>query len=131
MNSAPQGIVPTSSNSIHGPADNGDYANTTNTYNTYQPAVPALPPNPADLQQIPLRLTSSKKKSSIAKFHTPANAPIDFNTMAQPVKMYRAPEVNEPEPAPPPKENPYFKKKSQYNEKKPVIKDPKAVSLKN
>lgn len=130
MNNVQQGVVPTSSNSIYGPADPAAYVTPTYYEQPTHP-IPAAPPNPADLVQIPLRLTASKKKSSIARFHTPHNQPIDFNTMAHPVKMYRAPEVSEPEPAPPPKENPFFKKKSQYTEKKPVQKDAKAVSLFN
>lgn len=124
------GAVPQSSNSIHGPPE-PTYNNTTTTttYNNFEQQQPAAPPNPADIIQIPVRMASAgKKKCNIAKFHTPDNHPVVFSTMPQPVKMFRAPEEKEIEPPPPPKENPYFKKKHTY-EKKPVIKDPKAVSF--
>lgn len=122
------GSVPQSSNNIHG-APEPSYATTTTatttTYNTNfeQPA----PPNPGDIIQIPVKMASAgKKKCNIAKFHTPHHQPVVFSTMPQPVKMYRAPEEKEIE-APPPKENPFFKKKHSHYEKKPVVKDPKAV----
>lgn len=128
MNAAPQ-VVPTSSNNIFGSADPAGYTTpTTNTHVPYTPVQAPAPANPADLVQIPLKLAPGKKKSNIAKFLTPNNTPMEFSTMAHPIKMCRAPEVSEPEPVAPPKENPFFKKKSSMYEKKPIVKDPKAVS---
>lgn len=124
------GVIPQSSNNIHGAPDPAVYNNATTPTinNNYEQPAPA-PTNPADIIQIPVRMASAgKKKCNIAKFHTPNNQPVVFSTMAQPVKMYRAPEEKELEPAPPPKENPFFKKKHHY-EKKVVNKDPKAISF--